>query len=71
MQPKPIAFVLILLGLAGLYFGLVGFQQKTATIEIGGMTASASENRTSPPLAMLGGALVVGGIVILARGGRN
>ena len=66
MQRKPMAILLILLGLVGLFFGLIGINQKTAEFNIGGIQASATEKRTIPALAAVGAIFVVGGIVVLA-----
>lgn len=68
---KGIALLLVLLGVAGLYFGLFGYTQTTAEINIAGVEAQASERRTVPALAIVGGIFVVGGVILLAKDGRK
>jgi len=59
---KPTAFVLVILGLVALVFGVIDYSNSRTTVELGGMTASITENGARSIAAIIAGgiALVVG-----------
>ncbi len=66
---KTLGIALVVLGLAGLLYGAIGYDRQTTVLELGGIRATAREHKTSPVLSVVGAIVLVGGIVILARPG--
>ena len=59
--------VLVLLGLAALFYGIVGFDRQTTMLDIGGIKATATEHKTSPVATVLGIVALVAGAALLVR----
>lgn len=62
---KLIGVALVILGIAALVFGGIGYNRRTTLFSIGGVQATATEHKTIP-VAPVGGAIaLVAGLVLL------
>ena len=72
MKPMAIAgVVLIVLGLAALVYGGIGYTTRETVIDIGPLKATAERERTFPLPPVAGIAAVAGGIALLVAGVRK
>jgi hypothetical protein len=72
MKPMAIAgVVLIVLGLAVLVYGGIGYTTRETVIDIGPLKATAERERTFPLPPVAGIAAVAGGIALLVAGVRK
>ena len=62
---KPIGIVLIVLGLAGLLYGGLGYNRQTTILDVGGIKATATEHRTVPIAPLAGAIALLGGVSLL------
>ncbi|HYQ96022.1 MAG TPA: DUF3185 domain-containing protein [Candidatus Eisenbacteria bacterium] len=62
---KQLGLLLVVIGIAALVYGIVGFDRQTAVIDVGGIKATATEHRTSPIATVLGIVSLVGGAALL------
>jgi di/tricarboxylate transporter len=66
-----VGIVLIVLGLAALAFGGFSFTREEKILDIGPIEATAEKRESVPLPPLLGGAALVGGIVLLIAGSRR
>ncbi len=62
---KPIAFVLVVLGIVALIYGGIGYNRQKTVFEIGDIKATATEHKTIPIAPIVGVIAIVGGIALL------
>jgi uncharacterized membrane protein YidH (DUF202 family) len=62
---KSLAIALVILGIAGLVYGGLGFGRNRTTMEMGSMSASVTESGPAPVVAVVGGIALLGGILLL------
>ena len=60
-----LAFVLIVAGILGLIYGIVGVDRQTAVINVGGFKATATERQTTPWATVVGIVSLVAGAALL------
>lgn len=63
--------VLIVLGVLALAYGGVTYTTREEIVDIGPIEATAERERTVPLPPIIGGAAVIGGIVLLVVSGRK
>jgi len=71
---KPLMIVgilLIVVGVIGLAYGGISYTKEKTVVDIGPITATADTRETIPVPPILGGIALVGGIVLLAAGGKK
>jgi hypothetical protein len=66
-----IGLVLIVLGVAALAYQGINYTTRETIVDVGPLHATAERHRTLPLPPVLGGAVVVGGIVLLISGLRK
>jgi len=62
---KQLGLALVVLGIAALIVGVVGWERQTANIDLGGIKATATEHQTSPAATVIGIVALVGGAALL------
>lgn len=69
---KSIAITLVIIGIAVLVYGVIGYSHSRTTIEMGSMSASITENGAAPITAIIvGGIALIGGLAVLANEKRR
>ncbi len=68
---KQLGIALIVLGIAALVVGVVGWERQTANIDLGGIKATATEHRTSPAATVIGIVALVGGAAMMVSSKRR
>ena len=71
---KPLMIVgilLIVVGVIVLAYGGISYTKEKTVVDIGPITATADTRETIPVPPILGGIALVGGIVLLAVGGKK
>ena len=69
---KSLAIALVIIGIAVLIYGGISYSHNRATIEMGSMSASVTEHRAVPMVAIIiGGIALVGGLVLLVNERRR
>jgi len=63
--------VLIVLGVLALAYGGITYTTREEIVDIGPIEATAERERTVPLPPIIGGAAVIGGIVLLVAAGRK
>ena len=63
---KMLGIALVVLGIAALLFGGIGFNQQKTVFSMGGMNASVTEHKTLPIAPVAGVLALVGGVVLMA-----
>jgi uncharacterized membrane protein HdeD (DUF308 family) len=72
MKPMAlIGIVLIVLGIVALAYQGISYTSRETIIDIGPLEATAEQEKTVPLPPVLGGAAVVGGVVLLIAGLRK
>ena len=66
---KPIALLLVVVGIIGLVYGGISYNRQRTVFEFGGMKATATEHRNIPITPVIGLLALVGGVVLLTRKG--
>ena len=66
-----LGIVLILVGLAGLVWGGIGYDRKKTDVELGPVDFKVTEHKTVPIPPIAGAAAIVAGIALMYVGGRN
>lgn len=66
-----VGILLVLLGIAVLVFGGFSFVQEETVIELGPLDVEAAERERVPLPPILGAVSLIGGIVLIATGGRR
>jgi uncharacterized membrane protein YidH (DUF202 family) len=62
---KPIALVLVILGIVALIYGGIGYNRQKTVFQIGDIKATATEHKTIPIAPIVGVIAIVGGIAML------
>lgn len=62
---KPIGIILVVVGLAGLIYGGIGYNRQTTILDVGGIKATATEHKTIPIAPFAGGIALLGGVTLL------
>ena len=62
---KLLGIVLVLLGVLALVYGGIDYSRDRTVLEIGSLNVTASERRTFPVPAVVGAAVLLGGVVLL------
>jgi uncharacterized membrane protein YidH (DUF202 family) len=68
---KQLGLALVVLGIAALIVGVVGWERQTANIDLGGIKATATEHRTSPAATVMGVVSLVAGVALLISSKRR
>ncbi len=63
---KILGVVLVIVGIVALIYAGVGSKRQIATLEVGGIKATATERKSSPMAPVVGVVGLIGGIVLLA-----
>jgi hypothetical protein len=66
-----VGVLLILLGVAGLVYQSITYTTHEKILDIGPITATSEKTRTLPLPPVLGGAALVGGVLLLVLGARR
>lgn len=66
-----VGVLLVAVGIAILVFGGFSYSTTRETVRVGPIGITAQETKTFPISPVVGGVLVVGGIILLAAGGRR
>jgi hypothetical protein len=64
---KPIAVLLVTLGIVGLIFGGIAYNRQTTIFDVGGVKATATEHETIPIAPILGMTSLGIGIALLMK----
>jgi hypothetical protein len=62
---KPIGMALVVLGIAALLLGVLGYSRERTVLDMGGMKATATEHTSSPVAAIAGVVSLIGGVGLL------
>jgi len=62
---KYIGIALVVLGLAGLIYGGMGYNHQTTILDVGGIKATATEHKTLPIAPFAAGIALLGGVTLL------
>jgi len=62
---KILGVALVILGVAALLFGGIGFNRQITMLDVGGIKATATEHKTIPFAPITGALAMVGGILLL------
>ena len=62
---KIVGVALVMLGIAALFYGGIGYDRRTTILDVGGIKATATEHKTLPIAPAVGVVALVGGIVLL------
>jgi hypothetical protein len=62
---KIVGVALVILGIAALVYGGIGYTRQTTILDVGGIKATATEHKTIPIAPVAGAIALIGGIVIL------
>jgi len=68
---KALAIALIVVGLAGIAYDLIGLGHNRTTMEVGSMSASVTEKGGVPVVAIIGGVVLIGGLFFLVNDRRR
>jgi hypothetical protein len=66
-----VGLVLIVIGVIGLAYGGITYTRREKVLDIGPIEATAEKRERIPLPPLLGGAALVGGIVLVVVGGRG
>ena len=61
---KPLALILVALGIVGLVYGGIGYDHKKTIIDLGPIKATATEHETIPIAPTIGVILLIGGVAL-------
>jgi len=62
---RQLGIVLVVAGIVALAYGVLGFNQQTTMIDLGGIKATATEHKTSPVATVAGIISLVAGAALL------
>ena len=68
---KILGILLAIFGVVALVYGGVTYQHQRTILDVGGIKATATEHKTGPISPLLGGAALVGGLVLLFSSSRR
>ncbi len=66
-----VGIVLIIVGVAALVYGGITYTTREDVLKVGPIDVTAKEKKTIPISPVLGGAAIVGGVVLVMRGSRK
>ena len=61
-----LGIALVVLGIVALIYGGVGYDRQKTVIDVGGIKATATEHKSLPMAPIVGVALLIGGVALLA-----
>jgi hypothetical protein len=64
---KPLALLLIAVGIIGLVWGGISYNRQRTVFEIGGMKATATEHRNIPIAPVVGLVALLGGVALFVQ----
>ncbi len=62
---KPSGFALVILGVLALVYGGISYSRQRTVLEVGSITATATEQKNIPLSPIVGGIALVSGLVLL------
>lgn len=68
---KPLAFVLIALGIIGLIYGGIGYNRQKTILDVGPIKATATEHKTIPIAPVVGVLAILGGVALIVADRRR
>jgi uncharacterized membrane protein YidH (DUF202 family) len=68
---RQLGIVLVAVGIVALAYGILGFNQQTTMIDLGGIKATATEHKTSPIATVAGIISLVAGAAVLVSKKRG
>ncbi len=68
---KPIALILVVLGVLGLIYGGIGYNREKTVLDLGPIKATATEHKTIPIAPIVGILAIVGGVGLLIADKRK
>lgn len=68
---KPIALILVVLGVLGLIYGGIGYNREKTVLDLGPIKATATEHKTIPIAPIVGILAIVGGVALLITDRRR
>ncbi|MDZ4805277.1 MAG: DUF3185 domain-containing protein [Candidatus Eisenbacteria bacterium] len=68
---KPVALLLVILGVVGLIYGGIGYNREKTVLDIGGIKATATEHKTLPIAPIVGVIAIIGGVALLVADKRK
>lgn len=71
MNVKLLGIVLIVLGLVGVIYGGVSWTKKETVLDAGPLEISTSRRESVPLPPIVGALLLVGGVVLVMKGGKG
>ena len=68
---KPLALVLVVVGIVALIYGGIGYNRQKTIIDVGGIKATTTEHESIPIAPIVGGLALAGGIALLVSGKKS
>jgi hypothetical protein len=68
---KMLGIALVLLGIAVLIYGGIGYNHQRTVLKVGGLTATATEHKSIPFPPVLGAVALIGGAALLVAERRR
>ncbi len=68
---KTLAIVLVIAGVVALVYGGFSYTRDRKVVDLGPLEITASENRSFPIPAVVGAAVLLGGVLLLVNGNRR
>lgn len=68
---KQLGIILVVLGIVALVYGIIGFNQQTTMLDLGGIKATATEHKTSPVATVAGIVVLIAGAALLVSPKRG
>lgn len=68
---KPLAILLIALGVIGLIYGGIGYNRQKTILDVGPIKATATEHKTIPIAPIVGVLAILGGVALLVTDRRR
>jgi uncharacterized protein YjeT (DUF2065 family) len=70
-EMKMVGIALVVLGIAALFYGGIGYNRHTTILDVGGVKATTTEHKNIPIAPATGMIAVIGGIVLLVAPRRR
>lgn len=68
---KPLALVLIALGIIGLIYGGIGYNRQKTILDVGPLKATTTEHKTIPIAPVVGVLAILGGVALMVADRRR
>lgn len=68
---KPLALVLIALGIIGLIYGGIGYNRQKTILDVGPLKATTTEHKTIPIAPIVGVLAILGGVALMVADRRR